>query len=180
MKKRKIIIELKSKKVLSNEEMFEYIKLSPPNSFKLLPKADDLGIVDIEKYMENMNESIIKCQKAQKEGFYLEVISLRLQHLDIWLRSYWVAKNKKKKTITLDDKRTFGMLLNDCKNLKFDEIMHGKLKKFNDERVKGIHRYLLGESDYESLRIICEETTGIVKEVMKYITKEIGIPLSVT
>ena len=170
--------ELQKKKTLTNDEMAELVNLSPKGSFKLLPNAFSIGTTNLDKSIKNIEESKRRSKEAFEKGFYLEVISLRLQQTDLWLRTYWVAKNKKREIFSSDDKRTFGILLNDCNRLGFNNKLYKKLKRFNDIRVEGIHKFLLGERDYDSLKFICEETHGIIEEISKYVANEIGIPLN--
>jgi hypothetical protein len=86
--------------------------------------------------------------------------------------------NREGKVFDPDDKRTFGMIINDCKNLGFDSPLIDRLKSFNDHRVNAIHKYLLGGTDYEELRTVCEASTGLDKEVGEYVWKEIGVVIS--
>jgi len=176
--KEKRLEELRAKEALSNEEIEELVRLSPKGSFKLLPNAFTIGITNLEKSLKNAEESNVKMKEALEKEFYLEVISLGLQKIDFWLRMFWVAKNKKGKIFSREDKKTFGMILFDCKKMGFDEGLFTEFKEFNDTRINGIHKYLLGETDYDSLKEVGTKVGGLIKKVSEYIGNKIGIPLN--
>ena len=155
--------------------MRELIRLSPSGSFKSAPNLKTMGIIDINQAFENYKEGIERSRHALENGCYLEVISLRLQHIEFWLRMFWVARNKKGKIFDINDKRTFGVIINDCANLEFRSDLIIRLKELNEHRINAIHKYLLGATDYNQLRKVCEENTGLDREVAEYIRDEIGI-----
>lgn len=177
MESNKRLEELKSKETLTDKEMFELMSLSPPRMFSALPNMLTLGVVDIDKAFNNFKEGPERSKNALNNGCYLEVISLRLQHSDFWLRMFWVAKNKKGKIFDSDDRRTFGNLVNDCKQLGFNNELITRLVEFNDHRINAIHKYLLGATEYTELREVCEKSSGLDGEVGEYVRKEIGIPI---
>ena len=76
--------------------MQELIKLSPSGTFKSLPDMKKLGVVDIGKAFQNFEEGPDRAMHAMKNGCYMEVISLRLQHAEFWLRMFWVAKKRQR------------------------------------------------------------------------------------
>jgi len=168
------LAELKDKEELSDAEMEELVRLSPPGSFLAGPAFSSLGMIDVDKAFENLKEGPARSQRAWENGSYLEVISLRLQHAELWLRMFWVAKNRRGRIFDPNDKRTFGMIINDCKNLGFDASLINRLKDFNENRVDAIHKYLLGGTDYDELKTACEASKGLDKEVGEYVWKEVG------
>ena len=176
--KEKRLEELRAKKTLTNEEMGELVRLSPKDSFKLLPNAYKIGIKNLEKSNTNALEANAKMKEALEKEFYLEVISLGLQKIDFWLRMFWVVKNNKGEVFSADDKRTFGMILFDCKKIGLDEDLFVELKEFNYSRINGIHKYLLGEVDYKSLKKVSENVGEIIKKVSRYVGNQIGVPLN--
>ena len=167
--------ELKAKDILTDEEMSELIRLSRPRSFKSGPNLKAMGIIDVNRAFENYKEGSARSRYALENGCYLEVISLRIQHIELWLRMFWVARNKKGKIFDPNDKRTFGVIINDCANLNFKLDLIVRLKVFNEHRINAIHKYLLGATDYNELKKVCEENTGLDIEVVEYVRDEIGI-----
>jgi hypothetical protein len=170
--------ELRGKETLTDDEMKELIRLSPPSTFKSLPDMQTLGVTDIECAFQNFKEGAERSKHAFESGCYLEVISLRLQHTEFWLRMFWVAKNRKGKVFDPNDKRTFGAIINDCSNLGFRTDLLARLKDFNEHRINAIHKYLLGATDYDELKKVCESNTGLDREVGEYVANEIGIVIS--
>src|SRR5918911_288518 len=175
MSDEKRLEELKSKEVLTDEEMNELIRLSSPGSFKTGPNLKTMGVVDVDRAFENYKEGPERSRHALENGCYLEVISLRLQHIELWLRMFWVARNKKGKIFDPNDKRPFGVIINDCANLGFRPDLIVRMKEFNEHRINAIHKYLLGATDYNELKKVCEENTGLDMEVGEYVRNEVGI-----
>lgn len=177
MNDRSRLEELRSKETLTNEEMQELVRLSPLETFKTVPNMLTLGVSDIERAFENFREGPARSRHALEHRCYLEVISLRLQHAEFWLRMFWVARNRGGRIFEPDDRRTFGVIISDCSNLGFRPDLVVRLREFNQHRVNSIHKYLLGATDYEELRNVCEASTGLDGEVGEYVRKEIGIPI---
>lgn len=178
MNDEKRLEELKSKETLTDDEMNELIRLSPSGSFKSVPNLKAMGVVDVARAFENLKEGPGQSKHALENECYLEVISLRLQHIELWLRMFWVTRNKKGKIFDPNDKRTFGMIINDCANLGFRPDLVVRMKEFNAHRVNAIHKYLLGATDYSELREACEDHTGLDMEVGDYVRNQVGIVIS--
>lgn len=170
--------ELRDKESLTNPEMQELIRLSPLGTFKSGPNLLTIGITDVDMAFKNFKEGPERVRHALKNGCYLEVISLRLQHAEFWLRLFYVSKNRSGKIFNPNDKRTFGEIINDCKLLGFRPDLIKRLKDFNKQRINAIHKYLLGSTDYDELKELCIYSTGLDGEVGRYVRDEIGIPIS--
>src|SRR3972149_1552452 len=170
--------ELRAKETLTDEEMNELIRLSPPNPFKTGPNLKTMGVVDVDQAFENYKEGAERSKHAFENGCYLEVISLRLQHIEFWLRMFWVARNKKGKIFDPNDKRTFGVIISDCANLGFRPDLVVQMKEFNEHRKNAIHKYLLGATNYDELKKVCEANTGLDREVWEYVQNEVGLVIS--
>jgi hypothetical protein len=171
------LAELEKKETLTDSEMQELVSLKPHRSFSSGPNLLKLGVADVSIAFDNFKEGPSRTKHALENHCYLEVISLRLQHAEFWLRIFWVVKNKKGKIFETDDRRTFGMIINDCKNLGFDLDLIERLRKFNEHRINAIHKYLLGATTYEELREVCEAYTGLDGEVGEYVRMETFRPI---
>ena len=171
--------ELRSKEQLTHEEMLELVRLSPAGTFKNGPNLLTLGIVDLGRFDANFREGSKRSKKAIEAGCYMEVISLRLQHMELYLRMFWVARNKKGLIFEDNDKRTFGVILADCKRIGLVPELAERLGRFNKSRIDAIHRYLLGATDYEAMRDACTENKGLDSELREWVMNEIGIPWTV-
>jgi hypothetical protein len=52
--------------------------------------------------------------------------------------------------------------------------MIAQLRAFNDDRIKGLHHYLLGATSYTSLKDVCDGSATLTSQVAKAIADEIG------
>lgn len=171
------LTELRAKDQLTDAEMQELIRLSPAGTFLKLPRLQSMGVIDLAVMMKNLAEGGERIRRAFENECYLEVISLRVQYLDFWLRMYWVAENPAGKIFSPTDKRTFGNMIEDCQRLGFDQALIDRLRVFNQSRVDAIHKYLLGGADYSSLRQVCEDSGDLSQLMRDYVRGEVGIPI---
>ena len=155
----------------------EYVKLFVIFDFYELPNCIELGISNINKSIENLSIIVDKAKTAYEQAFYIEFISLKIQYLEYFLRMYYVKKNKKGKIFPSDDKKTFGMIINDCKLIGFDPNLILSLNEFNHQRINAIHRFLLGDYDEIDFILICEKYKKFGEDIKNYVIKEIGIPI---
>jgi len=159
---------------LTHEQMNELIKQGN-GSFKKLPNVLKIGVIDVQRSANNLMGSVLKARSAYINGFYIEAISLVLQHIDFHLRMYWVIKNKKGKVFDETDKVFFGQLINNCKDVGFNNVLADKIKDFNTNRVKAIHKFALGEIEYNDLKQVCDTHRNLEVEVFNYVRDEIGV-----
>jgi hypothetical protein len=169
--------ELRSRSELSDAEMRELIDLSKPGELLSLPTFDSLGVINVERAFANLGELIPRADSAFQAGYYLETISLRLQHIELWLRMFWVAKNRGGMLFDQNDRRTFGQIVEDCARLAFDPALVHDLRSFNQHRINAIHKFLLGGTDYQELRQACEAFATLPKSIGEYTRSVVGIPL---
>jgi len=138
----------------------------------------DLGVVDIGKAFQNFEEGPDRAMHAMKNGCYMEVISLRLQHSEFWLRMFWVVKNSSGEIFDPNHRRMFGTIIRECAGLGSRQDLVNRLEKFNDDRINAIHKYLLGATDYGELQKVCDGSTGLGGEVGEYVRREVGLPIA--
>ena len=170
--------ELSRLDTLTDAEMGELIRLKPAGTFKEFPNILTIGVVDLPQAVADLKEGKERAKHAY-DSCYVEVISLRLQHIDFWLRLFWVARNRDGKIFEASDKRTFGVLVTDCAKLGFDTTFVERMRSFNASRVDVIHKYLLGAIRYEDLRAVCDSHFGLDREVGEYVRRETGVPWQV-
>ena len=96
---------------------------------------------------------------------------LRFSTYHIESRAFKVFKH----IFNSEDKRTFGMIINDCKNLGLDLNLGTRLVGFNKARIDAEHNYLLGKTDYDSLKETCILYHGLDKEVGDYVRGSLGL-----
>ncbi|MBD0254449.1 MAG: hypothetical protein ICV83_01920 [Cytophagales bacterium] len=162
--------------VLTNAQLDELIRKAN-GKFKKLPNIQKLGVADVQKSFANLRDSVQRSRIAYANGFFIEMISLMLQHIDFHLRMFWVQKNERGKNFNSTDKKFFGVIINECVDLGFNTVLADKVKNFNDDRVKAIHKYALGEVIYTDLKPICEQYKNLDIDVQNYVHNEIGIPI---
>jgi len=63
------------------------IRSSAPGTFKLFRATDERP--EVERSMANQAELAARIQHAKAAKCFIEVISLRLQYLDLWLRVFF-------------------------------------------------------------------------------------------
>lgn len=173
---KKRLAELAQLETLTDTEMQELVRLRPPGTFKTLPNLLTLGVVDVNQAFLNFKDGASRSNYAYATGCFIEVISLRFQHIDFWLRSFWVTRNRKGKIFDVTDKRTFGVLITDCEKLGFDASLVQRMHSFNKSRVDSIHKYLLGAIRYDDLKLICDAHKGLDSDVGSYVLEQIGVP----
>lgn len=169
--------ELQKKETFTQAEWEELVQLSPPNTFWSLPNLRTIGVVDFKRAVQNLEEGADRARHAMENGCYLEVISLRLQHIEFWLRLFWVAENQKCSIFEPDDRRPFGAIVCDCARLGLCHNLVCRLKEFNKHRINAIHKWLLGATEYDDLRKVCEDSYGLDSDVGKYVKQKIGKPI---
>ena len=92
----------------------------------------------------------------------------------MYLRLYLGAKLHSGASFPPNDRRSLGALTSECEKNGFDPAVIKKIRTFNDQRIKGVHHYLLGAASYESLRGVCEDSTNLMIEILDVITAELG------
>ncbi len=177
MDKEHRVKELRSADHLSDEEMRELIALSNPGEVISLPSFDSIGLLNFDKAFKNLNEIMERADRAETLGFFVEAISLQLQHTEFWLRMFWVAKNPKGRIFAPGDKSTFGQVVEKCAKLNFEPGLTEELRRFNQHRTDAIHKLLLGGTDYDELGEVCQKYRDLPRQVGQHVRGLVGIPL---
>lgn len=172
------IAELEAKTTLTNAEMNELMSLQPSGTFKSLPNLLTLGVKNIEVFARNLAVGSEKVKEALEKEFYIEVISLRMQSIEMFLRMFLVAKTGSTTSIDPDkDKRTFGVFIAECEKLGFDAGLISDLKDFNNHRINAIHKFLTGEIAYSDLKDVSLNTADLGKRTAEYVGNAVGVPI---
>lgn len=149
-------------------QLIEEINSSPPGTFKLFRATEEQP--EVEKSMNNMAELASRVAHARKANCLIEVISLRIQYMDLWLRIFFENRpNAGEKR-----EQEFGRLLKQCFKLGFDKGLYDKVHKFNKDRVKAIHGYLIGMTSYEDLNKVVTESEGLSEDVAEFVVINSG------
>lgn len=148
--------------------------ISDNHEFIILPNAKNIGIIDVNKSIENLSIIVERAKKAFENQFYIEFISLKIQYLEYYLKIYWVTKNPDNKILDETTIKHFGTLINECEIYGFEPVLINKIKDFNSARVKAIHKFLMGATSEAELRIVCEKYLKLGTELYKYVIDECG------
>lgn len=144
------------------------------HSFVILPKADEIGIIDPIKSLDNLSIIVERAKNAFNNEYYIEFISLKIQYLEFFLRIYWVRKNPNGSVLTPETRKLFGTLINECKNYGFKQTLIDKLNDFNSGRIKAIHKYLMGGTSEEELGNVSKKYEKLGNEIQEYVLSEVG------
>jgi hypothetical protein len=172
------LAELRAKPSLSDDEFAELVRLSPPGSHVQLPHLNLAGLQDLEQALANVLGIGDRTKHAFDAGFYVEVIALRSQSAELFLRLYLAAKAQPPTPFHPDDRRPLGVLIGDAEKVGFDADCVRALRAFNNDRRAGLHRFLLGAASYECLRQVCEASAELTKQVAHAIGRELGVVLN--
>jgi len=131
------------------------------------------GIENNNRAMRNLCEWPEKIEAANRNGYYLESLSLLLQCLDLWLRIFVAAKTNKP-VIT---KALFGNLIKQSRDLGLWSNLCDSLELFNSERIAAIHHYLLGGCAYTELVHVCVAARNLENTLPLSVLAQIAEPL---
>ncbi|MFT5251227.1 MAG: hypothetical protein ACI87N_000201 [Flavobacteriales bacterium] len=144
------------------------------HEFIILPNAKNIGIIDFNKSLENLSIIIQKGKSALEQGFFIEFISLKIQYLEFYLKIYWVSKNPNNEILDENSRKFFGTLIQECKDYGFETSLIEKISAFNKERVKSIHKFLMGGITESELNSFCIENSKLGNELYNYVLDECG------
>ena len=126
---------------------------------------------------QNFVEGSGRAKAAYAQGFYIEVINLRVQHTEFWLRILLVHGKGAGFVIPPDDRRTFGEVIESCAKALPGALL-ARLRAFNRVRIEAVHKYLLGATDYGALKQACDDSVGIDKDVYDLVLTTVGRPVT--
>ncbi len=150
------------------KRFIEEINSSPPGTFKLFRATEEEP--EVEKSMNNMAELSSRIAHARKANCLIEVISLRIQYQDLWLRIYFENRHHDAER----RQQEFGRLLRQCFKLGLEKTLYDKILKFNKDRVKAIHGYLIGVTTYEELSSVVAESDGLSEKLADFVVRNSG------
>lgn len=119
--------------------------------------------------MANQAELDARIRHAKASNCLIEVISLRLQYLDLWLRIFFENTPHQEAR-----QREFGRLLKQCLTQGLDKTLYDRIHKFNGHRVKVMHGYLIGLTTYQEIGAVTEESEGLSEAVAEFVLLNSG------
>lgn len=151
-------------------ELEQALKTAPPGTFRVY-RGQGTGVEGSpNQAIQNLGEVQSHIGNALKSGCYLEVIDLRLQFVDFWLRYYYVNKA----VPGAQRWREFGRLVEECAQLGLEHDLTNKLKKFNTDRKDAVHGFLVGRTSYNKLKTIVEESEPLMHDVALFVIEQCG------
>lgn len=153
------------------ENLFAAIRAEPEGTFKLFRATEDQP--EVEQSMANRSELAGRVRYARQANCLIEVVSLRLQYMDIWLRVYF--ENTPHQEVRQQE---FGRLLRQCLQLGLDKTLYDRIYKFNKDRVKAIHGYLVGVMKYDDLATVVAESDGLSEKLAEFVLINSGEPVT--
>lgn len=154
------------------QDLFAAIRAEPEGTFKLYRATEEEP--EVEQAIQNLAELARRVKHARASDCLIEVVSLRLQYMDIWLRIYFENTPHEEKRHQL-----FGPLLKQCLHQGLDKALYDKIFKFNKDRVNAIHGYLVGVMKYEDLAAVVTESDGLSEALAEYVLINSGEPVTV-
>jgi hypothetical protein len=151
-------------------ELFRRVETEPPGTFKLY-HAVGTGVEDrIHQHLKNIDELKERIKRCVATGCLIEVISIRLQIIDYWLRIYFVNHPASKPP----RRKEFGALVNQCHELGLSDELYDRLQAFNKHRVNAIHGHVVGATSYDILDPVATESDGLLKDVVQFVVMNSG------
>lgn len=167
-------MENKTEEIGSYENVQRNI-IDDEHEFCILPNIKNIGIINSQKAIENISIIVERAKSALENNFYIEFISLKIQYLEFYLKIYWVSKNPNNEILDENSRKFFGTLINECKSYGFETVLIDKINDFNTERVKGIHKYLMGGITESELELVCKKYSKLGNELYNYVIQECGV-----
>lgn len=147
------------------------IRANPPGTFKLYRATEDQP--EVEQSMQNREEIAQRVAHARASGCLIEVVSLRMQYMDIWLRTFFENSPHEERR-----RREFGGLLDQCLSLGLDKDIYSRINTFNKHRIKAIHGYLVGLMKYADLEAVVAESDGLSEALVEFVLINSGEPVT--
>ncbi len=148
-------------------QLIETIRSAPPGTFKFFRATE--AQPEVEQSMANREDLALRAQHARQYNCLMEVISLRLQYIDVWLRIYYENTSHTERR-----EREFVKLLKQCLKQGLPKYVYDRIHQFNKERVKAIHGYLAGLIAYDQLSVVVSESDGLSEELTEFVLLNSG------
>lgn len=144
------------------QNLITRIRTEPAGTFKLYRATEEQP--EVEQSMQNRAELAQRVRHAREGNCLIEVVSLRLQYMDIWLRIYFENTPHQEERNQL-----FGRLLKQCLHQGLDKGLYDRIFKFNKDRVDAIHGYLVGVMKYDDLTGVVADSDGLSEELAEFV-----------
>jgi len=154
-------------------ELFHKVENSPLGTFRLF-RATGAGTEErIKIHLQNLDEITERLRYAVGVGCVIEVISLRLQVIDFWLRIYFTNRAP----AGTKREREFGRLLDQCRQIHLPDDLHAQLREFNQRRIDAIHGYVVGSATYSTLEPVASNSDALMRDTIVFVLRNSGLPV---
>lgn len=152
-------------------ELWHRVETEPEGTFRLF-RADGVGTEErIQQHLMNLDEISSRISHATASGCAIELISLRLQAIDFWLRVFFTNRAP----AGTAREREFGRLLRQCFDLGLPESLYQRIQKFNQVRIDAIHGYVIGATSYDTLHPVAADSDILLREVIVFVVNNCGV-----
>jgi hypothetical protein len=148
-------------------DIFDIILSQPIGAYKYFHSEGKEN--DILQSMENKEELLRRITHARNSGCFIEVISLRLQHMELWLRFYYNNVPHKEPR-----HQEFGRLIRQCFEAGLDKHIYDRISAFNRDRRISIHGFLMGSNKYDDFYKTVIDSDGLSEELIKFVVLNSG------
>ncbi|HDS1791814.1 hypothetical protein NPS34_26980 [Pseudomonas putida] len=150
--------------------LYRAVECSPPGSWRMFT-ADKIGVQNyIKQHFKNSKEVKTRIQIAVASNCQIEVISLRLQVIDYWLRLYLENSDP-----NIQREREFGRLIRQARQVGLPIHIYDKLVSFNNTRKDAIHGYIVGTTCYDEIKKEAIDCKNLLIETITYVVNNSGV-----
>ena len=136
--------------------------------------ADKIGVQNyIQQHFKNSKEVKQRIQTAVTSNCQIEVISLRLQVIDYWLRLYLENSDPQ-----IQRDREFGRLIRQARQVGLPSKIYDKLISFNNTRKDAIHGYIVGTTSYDEIEKEAIDCKDLLIETIIHVVQNSGVIVS--
>src|SRR5829696_10393145 len=122
-------------------------------------------IVNSEHAMSNVGELIARAGACIRTWVLHRSDVATLATNGTLVANFSARENGGGSLFAADDKRTFGQIIADCERIGFDTELVRLMRAFNLHRTRAVHKFILGATDYEHLRVTCARYTALPARV---------------
>ena len=151
-------------------ELWDRVENEPPGTFKILTAVGAGVEAYIQQHLKNYAELQSRITHGANAGCFIEVISIRLQVIDFWLRIYFANQ----RATNYDRRREFGALVSQCHALGLSDDVTSRLLAFNRTRIDAIHGYVVGTTDYQKLEQAAAVADSLLRDVVVFVVSNSG------
>lgn len=151
--------------------LIQAVRSAPKGTFKLFRSIGNEP--ELEQSMAKLAEVSGRIQHARATNCLIEVVELRLQYMDLWLRIYFENTQHAETR-----PREFGHLLTQCRRQGLANGIYDRMRAFNRDRVNAVHGYLVGKLQYENLVAVISESDGLAEELTEFVLLHSGEEVS--